>query len=117
MSRLSNPPPQLDMTAFNTLKKIFGNNFQQAIDSILNCAHDNILLMENAIENNDAAQLELASHSLKGACSQFGAMALSELAQQMENFAKELEVNKGCNILEALKAEQKMVEKLMLEAC
>jgi len=99
---------------FNTLKEMFGDKFSSAVDSHASSAKDNLKRIENALKNEDVSELEHAAHSLKGASSQFGAMALSELARQMEQFAKNGEIEKAKNIIDKLKISREEVKKLML---
>ena len=104
---------QLDLSVFHTLKNMFGNAFVDAVASHTSSAKDNVGKMEEALNNNDANQLEHAAHSLKGASAQFGAMQLSELAQKMEEFGKKSQIEKAKEIIEALKQAREAVEALM----
>ncbi len=105
---------QLDLSVFNTLKEMFADKFSFAVDSHTTSAKNNIKRIENALEKGDASELEHAAHSLKGASGQFGAMKLSELAKQMEQFGKDGELEKAKEIIDELKISREEVEKLML---
>ena len=105
---------QLDISVFNVLKDVFGESFSSAVNRHTASAIDNIANMEEALKNNNAELLEHAAHSLKGASAQFGAIALSGLAEQMEIFGKNDEIEKAKDIINQLVSTRKKVEKLML---
>ena len=105
---------QLDLSVFGFLQEIFGDGFAEAVNNHAESAKDNLKRIEEALDNNDANELEHAAHSLKGASGQFGAMILSELARQMEMFGKSGEVEKAKEIIDELKVSIEEVEKLML---
>ncbi|MCK4863875.1 MAG: response regulator [Gammaproteobacteria bacterium] len=111
---ITNDNKQLDLSVFNTLKEMFGDTFSVAVGSHASSAKDNLKRIENAIEKGDASELEHAAHSLKGASGQFGAMRLSKLAEQMEQFGKDAEIEKAKGIIDELKILREEVEKLML---
>ncbi len=105
----------LDLPIFNVLKNMFGDAFPAAVGSHTTSAKENVERIEKAIVNNDSKELEHAAHSLKGASGQFGAMVLSELAKQLEQLAKEDNIDKAKHIFPKLKAEREDVEKAMLK--
>jgi len=111
---ITNDNKQLDLSVFNILKEMFGDTFSAAVGSHASSAKDNLKRIENSLEKGDASELEHAAHSLKGASSQFGAMALSELARKMEQFGKDGEIEKAKEIIDELKFSREEVEKLML---
>jgi len=108
-----NSNPHLNLSVFNTLKKIFSNKFSVAIENHANSAKKNIEHIETALIENDADALEHAAHSLKGASAQFGAIVLSELAEQIEILAAKMKLEQAVKILPELKRERERVEKLM----
>jgi len=97
------------------LKGMFGTEFSGVVDSHTTSAKKNIKRMEDAFENNNASELEHAAHSLKGASAQFGAVTLSELAKQMEQFGKNKEIDKAKAIFSELKSARENVETEMLK--
>ena len=111
----SNSKAQLNLSVFNMLKNMFGDSFLGAINNHTNCAKENILRIESALDNNDANELEHFAHSLKGASGQFGAMVLSELAEQMEQYAKEAELENAKELLDEIKTACNVAEELMMQ--
>ena len=105
---------QLDISVFNVLKNVFGDSFSSAVDRHTASVIENIANMEEALKNNNAESVEHAVHSLKGASGQFGAIALSKFAKQMEILGKNNEVEKVKDIISLLTYTRKKVEKLML---
>jgi HPt (histidine-containing phosphotransfer) domain-containing protein len=55
--------------------------------------------MAQAIEQNDAAQLERAAHSLKGLAANFGAAQVVSCAAQLEEFGRQRSAAQGARAL------------------
>ena len=94
---------------------MFGDTFVDAVQSHTNNAKENVNRIENALDNNNANELEHAAHSLKGASGQFGAVVLSELAKRMEQYGKDAAIDKAKNIFVELKTAREEVENLMMQ--
>lgn len=107
------PDSPLDLSVFNVLKEMFGDNFNDVVKKHSESSLDNVKRIEVALANNDASELEHAAHSLKGASGQFGAKRLSELAMKIELFGKETEFDKAKNIFDELKDARDEAERLM----
>ena len=105
----------LDLSIFNVLKQMFGDTFSSAVESHTESAKDNIRRVEEALDKNDADELERAAHSLKGASAQFGAMVLSELSMKIEQFGKNSKIDNAKEIFSELKTAREEVEKMMLK--
>ncbi len=103
----------LDLAVFNVLKGVFGDAFENAVKNHNGSANENIKKIEGALKNTDLKELEHAAHSLKGAAAQFGAFMLSELAEQVEQFAIESEIDKAKKIFSRLKVAREDVEEEM----
>ena len=106
----------LDLSVFNVLKGLFGDAFKNAVENHTNSAKDNIKKIEEALNTADLKELERAAHSLKGAAAQFGAVALTELAKQVEHFAADADIEKAKNLFSQLKTAREKVESEMLKA-
>ncbi len=111
---MSNSVKHLDISVFDVLKNMFGDKFHITVDKHINNSKENINSIKNALDNNNAKELEQAAHSLKGTSSQFGAIVLSELAEQMEQFAITIEFEKAKQLFPVLKSEREKLEELML---
>jgi len=106
---------ELDMDVFNVLKKIFAERFPDAVASHNKSALNNINAIIAAIEKGDAAELEGAAHSLKGASGQFGAVLLSELARKIEMYSNSNEIDKANEMVQDIIEARISVEALMLK--
>jgi len=102
-----------DLIVYNNLKQLFGVKFtavakQHSITSV-----KNIKKAQNAIQANDADELEKAMHSLKSSCRQFGAIGLGDLAEKIEECAKENNMVNASDMLSELIVIHEHVEQLM----
>ena len=107
--------PPLNLLVFNALKEMFGDAFMDAVNNHTISALENIKQIEIALDKNDANAIELAAHSLKGASGQFGAMVLSKLAAEMEQFGKDAAIDDAKIIFSELKKAREEAEKLMMQ--
>ena len=105
----------LDLSTFNILKELFGDKFEDAVNSHSISAKENISRIKEAVEKSDLNELVHAAHSLKGASSQFGALALSEIALKIEEHAKNNMIEKAKGLIDELQSRREEVEKLMLK--
>lgn len=104
----------LDLSIFNPLKTMFRDKFPDVAEKHTSSAIENVKRIQMALDNHNANELEHASHSLKGASAQFGAITLSELSRQMEEFAKNAEFDKANKLFSKIKTERENVEKEMI---
>jgi HPt (histidine-containing phosphotransfer) domain-containing protein len=104
---------KLDIPVFNALKNIFGDAFKDAVDKHSKSAKKNIQRVEQALEANDANELERAAHSIKGASAQFGASSLSAVSMKIEQLGKEGKLEEAKLFLEKLKIAQADAENEM----
>lgn len=93
------PPPAtsagspIDLTALDRLKKTLGSKakgmFPVLLASFFNDAKKLQIQARQAADDGNAADLRRAVHTLKSNARNFGALNLGELCQQLENCAKE----------------------------
>ncbi|MFK5912799.1 MAG: response regulator [Woeseiaceae bacterium] len=107
--------PILDYDVFNVLKEMFEEGFKDVVDSFNVSSKKNIEKIEESINTSDASELQLAAHSIKGASGQFGAMYLSSIANAIEQYGKDGEIEKAKELIAELKSAYEEVEKLMLD--
>ena len=105
----------LDLSVFNVLKGLFGDAFKNAVENHTNSTKDNIKKIEKALNTGDLKELERAAHSLKGAAAQFGAVTLSAIAEKLEQFAEDADIEKAKNLFSQLKTAREKVESEMLK--
>ena len=67
----------------------------------------------SAINSDDAEQLQITAHTLKGAAATVGAVALSEKAKALELIAEELKLDQAESIIEEIKVELDKVRDLL----
>jgi CheY-like chemotaxis protein/HPt (histidine-containing phosphotransfer) domain-containing protein len=111
---------KIDLSIFNTLKETTGPEFiGELIDAFLNDAPELVNQMQTSLAENDAETFRRAAHSMKSNASTFGAMELSALAKELENFGREknLEVGNRLEVMEeALKLVIKQLESLKVSS-
>ncbi|MGA2915254.1 MAG: response regulator [Sedimentisphaerales bacterium] len=61
-------------------------------------------MLEKAVAENDDREVKFYAHSIKGASGTIGAVAISDLARQLENAARDLDKSKYNPLFEELKA-------------
>jgi len=102
--------PKIDLQTYNTLKESTGEDFiGELVDAFLDDAPALIAQMKSALTNKDAESFRRAAHSLKSNAATFGAMELSALAKELENLARENNLEVG-NRLEVVEAEFQQVK-------
>ncbi len=82
-----------------------GNNtqLQDLIRVFTQNIEKNILALQEAIERDDAEQVEASAHKLKGSAGQLNALAMSEMAFELEIMGKEANLLNAPEKLHALK--------------
>ena len=104
------PTSQIDMNTFNSLKESTGADYiGELIDTFLDDAPNLLAQMNSALANNDAESFRRAAHSMKSNAATFGAMELSLLAKELENFGRENNLEIG-NRLEVMEESFRQVE-------
>ena len=104
------PTSQIDMNTFNSLKESTGADYiGELIDTFLDDAPNLLAQMKSALANNDAESFRRAAHSMKSNAATFGAMELSLLAKELENFGRENNLEIG-NRLEVMEESFRQVE-------
>jgi len=103
----------IDQATFNELKQMSGADFiNELIDAFLDEAPMMIQNMHIALDTKDVESFRRNAHSLKSNANTFGATELGVLAKELEQMAKEnnLEVGARLEILE--EAFSKVAEEL-----
>ncbi len=81
---------ELDMTTFEELKQMSGEDFiDELVDTFLEDSPKLVTEMKAALQANDADTFRRAAHSLKSNSATFGANRLSELSRELEVLGKE----------------------------
>lgn len=83
------PPPPFDPAALDRLKRFGGAKLLgEMIALFLAAAPERLAAARAATDDGNAADAELALHSLKSSAAQLGAMRMQRLAEQGEKLAK-----------------------------
>lgn len=78
----------LDLDTLNTLKEVIGDDLKEIIDSFLQLLPGQLDAIETSARANDATNMRLHAHTLKGSAANVGAVALSEISYDLETHAK-----------------------------
>ncbi|GAA4766078.1 hypothetical protein GCM10023219_09090 [Stakelama sediminis] len=78
----------IDWTAFASARAQLGANFVRILGYFREDGTKSVSQIEQAMRAQDAAALVIPAHTLKGESRQFGAEALSELAETVEVIAR-----------------------------
>lgn len=95
--------PKIDLNTYNSLKESTGEDFiGELVDAFLDDAPVLIAQMRSALVDKNAESFRRAAHSMKSNAATFGAMELSALAKELENLAREnnLEVGNRVDVIE-----------------
>ena len=76
------------------LIRLFLENTPQYIDGL-----------KSSLSKKDVKTLQMQAHTLKGSAITIGAMALSQVAQEMEMAGNSGDISQACNLLDKLESE------------
>ena len=86
----------IDKAKFEELKQISGEDFiNELIDAFLEDAPAMLKTMQTALNANDVESFRRNAHSLKSNAYTFGAMELGALAKELEQIARENNLDVG----------------------
>ena len=94
----------IDETAFNTLKELMEDDFQDLLESYKEDAHK---LLEDIKASSTEADLEImvrAAHTLKSSSSNIGAIALANIALEIETLGKDNNLAKASSLIPSLES-------------
>ena len=101
----------IDPSAFNGLKEVGGADFiNELIDTFLEDAPRMLEDLGLALANNNAELFRRTAHSLKSNSNTFGALALADLAKELELIGREDQLDTVGDKLDKLSAEYVKVE-------
>lgn len=78
----------IDQDNLNMLKEIIGDDLKEVIDAFLSTCPNLLEQIKRSIETEDAAGVQLHSHTLKGSSANIGATTLPEYCLELESSAK-----------------------------
>lgn len=90
---------KIDLQTYNALKDSTGDDFiGELVDAFLDDAPALIAQMKSALADKNAEAFRRAAHSMKSNAATFGAMELSALAKELENLARENNLEVGSRV-------------------
>jgi len=101
---------RLDPTQINALRDLMGNDFDALIVVFRADSTEQIEAIVRAASQNDPDGLRLQAHSLKGACSNLGAIDLAALCERIEAFARQHDCVMAQSLIAELYAEYGAVD-------
>ena len=101
---------RLDPTQINALRDLMGNDFDALIVVFRADSTEQIEAIVRAASQNDPDGLRLQAHSLKGACSNLGAIDLAALCERIEAFARQHDCVMAQSLIADLRAEYHAVD-------
>lgn len=84
----------LDHSTFNKLREILGPTLQQVVTPFLEDTPKYLACLEQAIQSEDAKEVQMAAHAIKGSSSNLGATHLAVLAKEIEELALNNRIDK-----------------------
>lgn len=78
----------VDQDNLNMLKEIIGDDLKEVLDAFLSTSPSLLEQIELSIASEDAAGVQLHSHTLKGSSANIGATELPNLCLELESAAK-----------------------------
>jgi HPt (histidine-containing phosphotransfer) domain-containing protein len=101
----------IDMATFNNLKEIGDADFiKELIDTFLEDAPHMLDDLRRALADNNAELFRRTAHSLKSNGNTFGALALADLAKELEFIGRDNQLDKVGDKFKILSAEYAKVE-------
>jgi HPt (histidine-containing phosphotransfer) domain-containing protein len=111
-----NPSATIDPQALEGLRELNPDDpafLRELIDLFVADVADRLAELERALATADANLLTRAAHTIKGSCSNFGAVELTRISQTMELQGKAADLAAAAATLPALKAEYTAVSEAL----
>ncbi len=103
----------LDVQALAELEEIMEEEFGILLETYLDDADSKLAILGQALTQGDAKSLREISHSLKGASSNVGAIALAQLCEGVEQLAKNNQIHEITPLLPGIQNEYQEVKNLL----
>lgn len=95
------------------LKELIGDDLKEILQAYLQSAPENLTKLEQAIHHNDAEQVRMQAHSLKGSSANIGAHNLSTQCAQLEMLGKNNELTDSPALLATIRNENNNVTQFL----
>lgn len=93
------PEKMIDPNVLTDLKKMAGEHYIQVLEAQLLDVEEQAEMLQLAFQNRQKNQLIVAAHTIKGSVCNFGAEPLVKLAKEVEQCAKQEDINTACNLV------------------
>ncbi|MDX1352701.1 MAG: Hpt domain-containing protein [Thiomicrorhabdus sp.] len=100
----------IDTDNLDMLKDIIGDDLKEVLNAFLDTTPDTILQLQNAIQSNAIANIQVLAHTIKGSAANVGANQLSKLAAEIEQKAKTNDSSAFTTLLTQVMTESRSVE-------
>ena len=91
------------------LKEIMGDDFTLLVNTFITDSSSKIQIMRSTIVSNDANELRMAAHGLKGSALNLSAPKLTELCQELESIGKSGSTEGTEALIDEIELEYKVV--------
>ena len=105
----------IDLGTLRELREIMAQDFDELIEAYLSDSKTRIDDVRAAALAEDAYQLRELVHSLKGSCSNIGAVTMAEWCQKAETMAKEGELDGVCDVIDEIQRQFDAVQSALIQ--
>lgn len=93
----------VDETALAELRSIMGDDFQLLIDTFINDSEQRIVVLQQAVNENNAELMRTAAHSFKGSSLNISAVKLISFCKDLEDRGRESRLDGAQDVLDNVK--------------
>lgn len=98
-------PPILDSAVLDELREIMGQEYEKLVASFERDGRRRLLALHDAFSATDAEQVCQQAHSFKGSSGNLGALRVTGLCLEIEQYARQGDLVAAASLMEALENE------------
>jgi len=98
-------PPVLDTTVINELREIMGADFKTLVASYIRDGGQRLQALHDGFAVGDVEQIRQQAHSFKGSSGNLGALRVTGICLEIEQYAREGNLSAAGTLMEALENE------------
>ena len=95
-------PPVLDSAVINELREIMGGDFDTLVASYIRDGGQRLQALHDALAAGDAEAVRQQAHSFKGSSGNLGALRVTGICLEIEQYARERDLAAAGTLMEAL---------------
>ena len=103
----------IDNVVLQGLRDIMAEDYPALLDAYLGDSEERLDMLRQALRDSDADALSKAAHSLKGSCSNMGAVALAGLCLELEKAGRAVALEQAAGLLRQVEQELSVVRVLV----